>query len=479
LANIHGTIKYWGRKEVGLIEKLIRNSDKHVLDPFCGSGITGVVAIKRGISATLSDINPVAVFITHNLLRHENIHKEIYKEIKRVCLEVEKEIYQFNRGTLKEAVWTSLYFCPYCGKEFKPKNTKRAGKMVCRSCNNRFWLKEAEVKEYPKTLKICTDGGLEIITDRLLLRKYMMDCKKYKPTYWYPRRKFTYPNGTPFRGEPGNVKYIHQIFFRRSLFAASRIYNAIEHIWKTDKSQGDLLKLIFIASLASATKMLPNSHTSGPSWKLPRYWIPPEKVEINFCKAFLRRLEYFTQYKEKISEIVKEYKISAYYFCNSAEPIEDKEIQIVRGDAQSLFIKGKFDTIILDPPHYHELKYFELTYLWQSWLVGSLKDRRFTDFNYWSSEIVVNSRINKSVEEYNRAITKVTKKMLRLLTKKGRIVMILHSSQPRLINSTIKSVKREVKSSLAISKIRVKIPSSAQGIHGRGKNCFYIIRISN
>lgn len=77
--------------------------------------------------------------------------------------------------------------------------------------------------------------------------------------------------------------------------------------------------------------------------------------------------------------------------------LRKKFIHIYRADAlEKCSELPTLDLVILDPPHYDEINYFELTYLWQKWLEGSYGDVRFKYYDYWSKEICVNKKVGKT-----------------------------------------------------------------------------------
>jgi hypothetical protein len=435
--NIHNLIKFWARKDPKLILHEIKNS-KLLADPFCGSGSSGFCAMLVGASGFLSDINPVSVFITYNVLNGENLKRETIEAMREVCSEINDEIYTLsNREKVNFAVWNK---------------------------DKVIMLKFASGKE---------------TRDERLIKEYMKTEENLKTKYWYPEGNFVYPGtNISFKDGPHRPIELRDLFTNRNLYAASKLYYYIEKIWKENKSQGDLLKLAFIASLANATKMIPHSKSSGPSWKLPRYWIPTLREERNFCKAFLRRLLLLYSFKKKWSAIASKYQIEVS-FDGEMVASQKKFITVCRADALNISFKlPKLDLIILDPPHYDELNYFELTYLWQKWLEGSLNDVRFKDYNYWKNEICVNRKIGKDLEWYNTKLYEVVSNYVNCLSKDGKAILILYNKDKHLLEETIRKIKRYIGNEymLKVGYIFPKVPSSTQGLHGYRKY-LHIVKI--
>ena len=63
--------KYWARKPHNVVSQYIRHYSKKgeiVLDPFGGSGVTAMEAIKAGRKAISIDLNPMSAFLIENTL---------------------------------------------------------------------------------------------------------------------------------------------------------------------------------------------------------------------------------------------------------------------------------------------------------------------------------------------------------------------------------------------------------------------------
>ena len=97
-----------------------------VLDPFCGSGMTGVAAGNLGREALLSDLSPAASFIARHL--NTPIDAVAYLQAVRKVLaeaaDLETKLYQTpcrSCGTLTPmlyTVWSYGVVCPACEREF-------------------------------------------------------------------------------------------------------------------------------------------------------------------------------------------------------------------------------------------------------------------------------------------------------------------------------------------------------------------------
>jgi len=69
-------MKYWGRTPHNIwaeyIEKYSKKGDV-ILDPFCGSGVGVIEAVKNGRKAIGVDLNPIAIFQANMIAKNLNI----------------------------------------------------------------------------------------------------------------------------------------------------------------------------------------------------------------------------------------------------------------------------------------------------------------------------------------------------------------------------------------------------------------------
>jgi adenine-specific DNA methylase len=134
--------KYWARKPHNVVGEYIEHYSKKgeiVLDPFVGSGVTAIEALKRGRKAIAIDLDPMATFITKMTLLPVDLgkFKDAFEEIKtNVKTEIEK-LYSTKcpkcgkKATILATVWLRdenqpseiRLFCPKCKKRLKKKPT--------------------------------------------------------------------------------------------------------------------------------------------------------------------------------------------------------------------------------------------------------------------------------------------------------------------------------------------------------------------
>jgi len=100
--------KFWARKPHNVVSEYIKHYSKEgdvVLDPFSGSGVTVIEAIKSGRKAVGIDLNPVSIFITRNTAAPYNL-----KKLKDAFLKIEKNVKDEINGLYETG-------CEVCGEK--------------------------------------------------------------------------------------------------------------------------------------------------------------------------------------------------------------------------------------------------------------------------------------------------------------------------------------------------------------------------
>jgi hypothetical protein len=96
-----------------------------VLDPFCGSGMTGVAALLTGRNAIVSDLAPAAVHIAYNYCTPVDVEalKKAWTGIKAAVADEFRWLYGTTcdrcggPATIQYTVWSDVFGCPDCRGE--------------------------------------------------------------------------------------------------------------------------------------------------------------------------------------------------------------------------------------------------------------------------------------------------------------------------------------------------------------------------
>ena len=200
------------------IKRLIEyytNPNDVVLDPFCGSGMTGVAALETSRKAIISDLSPAAAFIAYNFctpIDHARFLAAVNDVLKK---SQEIEIYLYGTRSRETntvipnlyTVWSFGYVCSHCDKEFvlwdvardeKPsvRESKILSKFNCPHCDASLNKRQLErTRRYPVQV------GYQSITNRMKEataeltdedRQRLADIERHgiPAGLWYPKVKF-------------------------------------------------------------------------------------------------------------------------------------------------------------------------------------------------------------------------------------------------------------------------------------------------
>ncbi|MBW1972307.1 MAG: DNA adenine methylase [Deltaproteobacteria bacterium] len=406
--------KYWSRKTWNVVGEYIKTYCPEggiVFDPFAGSGITAMEALKNGRRAIVCDLVPIATEITRLTVKPIN-ELDVYEAFKRVEEKVKDKIENLYltrcRKCQKElvfdcAIWKGgecleirYQSCPYCGDRQE---------------------------------KNCSLTRL----DKALLEK--IEKKKIKE--WYPTNSFYYPDGRPFK-EKQQYESVNELFTKRNLQALAWLMEAIEEEPKRDLR--DFLKIGFSSMSHLCTKMMPVRPTRPFSsvWNEHSYWSADVFMELNVWDRFESTIagrQGLLKAKAQSNKIFKDVKIASSF----EQILSGKaDVYIYNGSCLDLMKKlpeGAVDYIFTDPPYDASIQFGELSYMWVSWL------KMNTDYikKILANEIIRNERQHKDFNAYYALLSNSFQNMFKVLKPEHYLTLTFHNPTFKVRNATIRA----------------------------------------
>ncbi len=430
--------KWWARKPHNVVSEYIKHYSAEgdiVLDPFVGSGVTALEAIKLGRKAVAIDLDPMATFITRNtgiIIDTKEIEK-VFKNIELDCRREIEELYSTkcnkcsNIATILATIWN------------KEKAIPVELRCFCAKCNKRFAKKpDAE--------------------DLELLKK----VERGQVPYWYPTTKLAYDGAEFLKREKSTS--IPDLFTKRNLIALSILMNRIERIKEPKIRNLFLFAFTGISHLVS--KMCPVAKAGGRGhwselsatsfWPVQSYWIPPHFMESNVWMLFESKITF----KQGIIVGKKDSNAQIAKF-NEAKSFEelrnDANIMIKTHDALELskiIPPNSVDYVFTDPPYGGAVQYFELSTLWASWLKMDLD---------YADEITINKQQEKDFDYYHKMLSAAFKQVYDVLKPSKYMTVTFHSTEIKVWTSIIKAI---VRAGFDLEKIIYQPPAraSAKGL---------------
>ena len=302
--------KYWARKPHNVVGEYIKNYSKEgdiVLDPFVGSGVTALEALKYNRKAIAIDLDPISTFITKNTAKPIDLNKikTVFEDLKSKCKKQISELYKTkckkckNNAYILASVWD------------RNTNDIKEIRYYCFNCKK-------------KDIKKPDDD------DTKLVRR----IEKMNIPYWYPKNEF--PEGITFnqgRREAGH--HFYNLFTKRNLYCISLLWDEIKRI--NNNELKEIMSFAFTSMVHLASKMCPVAKPGGKGhwskfsatsfWAMNSYWVPPEFMESNVWMLFRSAVESkqgILRGKNDSNNQIKNYKEALKKSRKASERIHNK-----------------------------------------------------------------------------------------------------------------------------------------------------------
>jgi DNA modification methylase len=395
-----------------------------VLDPFAGSGMTGVASRVLGLDCILNELSPAACFIANRFTQTipsrafqeavmavleavETIRHDVYTTICRECGRATEILY---------TVWSYHVLCSTCNHEFLLWDHCRAyGKRVrdhkiltefpCPQCHTP--LKKARLRRtFAEPVQIgymcCGSRQQEVIhalNKEDLERIYRFQTAPPVVEGWYPTTHL--PNGVNLRQpQHHGINHIDQFYTPRNLAAMSHLWQTIHRI--ADPQIAAHLAFVF-TSLYQRVTRLSEFRFWGGSGNTARFNVPFIFNEANVFLTFARKARTIQDHLETTAQ---QYKGNCLVVEHTATNL-------------SYIPSNSVDCIFTDPPFGASINYSEMNIVWESWL------EKFTDIR---DEAIINAVQGKDLAAYQSLMQSALNECYRVLRPGHWMLLVFMNS---------------------------------------------------
>lgn len=439
---------------------------ERVLDPFCGSGMTGVAACRTGRHAILSDLSPLAVHLAYNHttkcdprdLAHswETISNKLGSEINRLYgIDCDN---CHSRATIRYTIWSDIYACPACKTEvnYWATNVDRdtgtvASGLTCASCGHE-WKRSAETRTRVEPTWVAYNCGCSRgLRRRSLRQQEKRAAKAFDPDTtgcWFPTRSI----------ESHREMYKRCALHLRSIdtvadFYTPRNLSALSLLWQTiseveNARVRSALAFAFTNTAWHGTKMRRYNAHGGHRPLTGTLYIPQLSSEANVFDVF----------GNKVSQLARFYR----EFNQEVAPESATTIRASSATGLDWIPDDSVDYVFTDPPFGSNIFYADCNLIAESWL------------GEWTNpdpEAVINRSQDvadggKTLEDYKALLTASFSELYRVL-KPGRWATIAFQSSDGEVWSAIQEAASAAGFAFANANGIDKGQKSMKGYKGR------------
>lgn len=408
---------------VPYIENFSRPGDV-VLDPFCGSGMTGVAANQTGRRAILSDLSPVAAHLAWNhtracdpnelVIAFAALEERLRGKIDQIYATTDEN---GNKARSHWVLWSTVHQCPGCSLEFSlwsvvDRESGRLGRsMTCPKCGLTKERRQfVVVDNAPAWISFeRPDGsrGERPANDKDVKRARSFQRRDIPA--WWP----DVPLGADREMYQRCALHLQKIETVADLYTPRNLH-ALALIWQQIQAEPNVrlrraLAFAFTNTAWHGTRMRRFNARGGQRPLTGTLYVPQLSSEANVLEVM----------RNKIAQLAKFY---------ATVPTIEHPPAVLQGSATELAqIKTEsVDYIFTDPPFGSNIFYADCNLIWESWL------GRTTDT---SLEAVINRSLPKSsggkdLATYQELMSGAMREMARVLKPGGWATVVFHNTDP-------------------------------------------------
>lgn len=436
-----------------------------VLDPFCGSGMTGVAAIQSGRCSILSDLSHGAVHLALNHTQRvepDRLLAGLAGLEKNWMQDREADLYATGcptcggPGMTRHTIWSDVLTCEMCRQEvvlwaIARDNDGHVPRTVrCPAC--RTSIKRAgavPARSIPAEVTVhCLAGCATLQRGDLsrearghlsgLAARPLLDWIPDNPVE--PEREMYRRSALHLRG----IETVADFYLPRAKLALAELWRRIGEV--REATIRNALRFAFTNTAWHASRMRRYNARGGQRPLTGTLYIPQLVAEANVFEVFRHQVE----------------QVAGFY--RALHPSHGVRTDVRRSSATDLswIPDGTVDYVFTDPPFGSNIFYADCNIVWESWL-GATTDTE--------QEIVVNKSRSpqdggKSVEDYCNLLGEAFAEIRRVVRPTGRASVVFHNSNDQVWSALLAAAERAGFRQEDVSMID-KVQRSMKGYRGR------------
>lgn len=423
-----------------IIQRLIEyytNKGDIVMDIFSGSGMTGVAAHRAGRNVILSDLSPIATYISANnvtqydAIRVINAFNSIIDESENVYGKYYTTKQDGKVSSVNYFVWTDVFTCPECIGEipFFPYGVKHYGNKVetlrsfsCPHCGVNLNVRKVEriiTSEGKKRQIAWVNAGTrkEIINrepnpyDIALADEAKFTLKN--ANHFFPIDAIDPERYSAKLAQLGNkqITDISKFLSDRNLLIFSDLFSRVSAIKDLDVRRACMSILTSIFTVVSERQ----GYFGGGGGMSGNLYMPIVRMEKNIYATLRRKLKKFN---------LAEHEKNRYNGCHYVTTQSSTSLSSINTNS--------IDYIYNDPPFGANIMYSEMNLLLEGWL--KIKTNN-------GSEAIIDESTNKTFNVYSDLITNCFKECYRVLKPSHWMSVEFHNSKASIWNLLQNSIR--------------------------------------
>ena len=418
-------------------------ADGLVLDPFCGSGMTGLAALNTGRRALLSDLSPGAVHLASNHARPVPPARlaAALAQLQPWMAQREAALYASRcptcarPETLRHVVWSDTHACSNCAGQIVLWDlADEAGRvpraLLCPHCGHqqkRHGVATATATSTPveKTVSCSQCRTLQRGPVEPADLARLTQLGKQRPEHWVPMdpmsddREMYRRSALQLRG----ISTVADFWLHRSKLALSDLWHQINTTTAADVAAA--LRFAFTNTAWHATRMRRYNAYGGQRPLTGTLYIPQLVAEANVFEVF----------RHQVAQLTRFYGTHPALQALGGERDEQENPSRSRAFARqssatdlSWLPNGSVDYVFTDPPFGANLFYADCNIVWEAWLGATTNT---------SQEIVVNRSLptgngGKTLDDYQQLLGAAFAEVKRVLKPDARASIVFHNADDKV-----------------------------------------------